>query len=79
MPQILQASPHQYLNVNFQMFKLDLEKGEEPQIKLLTAAGSSEKQESSRKNLHLLYWLRQRSWLCGPQQTVENSYWLYLS
>ena len=31
------------------MFKLDLEKAEEPQIKLPTSAGSSKKQESSRK------------------------------
>ena len=31
------------------MFKLDLEKAEEPEIKLLTSAGSSKKQESSRK------------------------------
>ena len=34
---------------NFQMFKLDLEKAEEPEIKLPTSAGSSKKQESSRK------------------------------
>ena len=31
------------------MFKLVLEKAEEPEIKLLTSAGSSKKQESSRK------------------------------
>ena len=31
------------------MFKLDLEKAEEPEIKLSTSAGSSKKQESSRK------------------------------
>ena len=35
--------------VKFQMFKLDLEKAEEPEIKLPTSAGSSKKQESSRK------------------------------
>ena len=35
--------------MNFQMFKLVLEKAEEPEIKLPTSAGSSEKQESSRK------------------------------
>ena len=35
--------------MNFQMFKLDLEKGEEPEIKLPTSAGSWKKQESSRK------------------------------
>ena len=36
--------------VNFQMFKLVLEKAEEPEIKLPTSAGSLKKQESSRKN-----------------------------
>ena len=35
--------------VNFQMFKLDWEKAEEPEIKLPTSVGSSKKQESSRK------------------------------
>ena len=35
--------------VNFQMFKLDLEKAEEPEIKLPTFAGASTKLESSRK------------------------------
>ena len=34
------------------MFKLALEKAEEPEIKLPTSAGSSKKQESSRKNLY---------------------------
>ena len=35
--------------MNFQMFELDLEKAEEPEIKLPTSVGSSKKQESSRK------------------------------
>ena len=35
--------------MNFQMFKLDLEKAEEPEIKLPTSAGSLKKQESSKK------------------------------
>ena len=34
--------------MNFQMFKLVLEKAEEPEIKLPTSAGLSKKQESSR-------------------------------
>ena len=38
-----------FIPVNFQMLKLDLEKAEEPEIKLPTSAGSSKKQESSRK------------------------------
>ena len=36
--------------MNFQMFKLDLEKVEEPEIKLPTSAGSSKKQKNSRKS-----------------------------
>ena len=35
--------------MNFQMFKLVLEKAEEPEIKLPTSAGSWKKEESSRK------------------------------
>ena len=55
---ILQARLKQYLNrtwtvleqyLNFQMFKLVLEKAEEAEIKLPTSAGSSKNQESSRK------------------------------
>ena len=34
---------------NFQMFKLDFEKAEEPEIKVPTSTGSSKKQESSQK------------------------------
>ena len=35
--------------MNFQMFKLVLEKAEEPEIKLPISAGSLKKQESDRK------------------------------
>ena len=35
--------------MNFQMFKLDLEKEEEPEIKLPTSTGLLIKQENSRK------------------------------
>ena len=41
--------------MNFQMFKLVLEKAEEPEIKLPTSAGSSKKQESSRKNIYFCF------------------------
>ena len=37
------------MTVNFQMFKVDLEKAEEPEIKLPTSVGSLKKQEGSRK------------------------------
>ena len=51
------------------MFKLVLEKADEPEIKLPTSSGSLKKQESSEKHQFLLYWLRQSLWLCGSQQT----------
>ena len=41
--------------VNFQMFKLALQKAEEPKIKLPTFAGSLKKQESSRKNIYFCF------------------------
>ena len=37
------------------MFKVDLEKAEEPEIKLPTYTGSSKKQESSRKNIYFCF------------------------
>ena len=52
------------------MFKLVLEKAEEPEIELPTSVGSSKKQKSSRKTSALL--IMQKS-LCGSQQTEENS------
>ena len=49
MLKILQARLSNTRTVNFQMFKLVLEKAEEPEIKLPTSAGPSKKQEGSRK------------------------------
>ena len=37
------------------MYKLDLEKAEEQEIKLPTFNGSSKKQESSRKNIYFCF------------------------
>ena len=36
--------------MNFKMFKVDLEKAEEPEIKLSTSIASSKKQKGSRKS-----------------------------
>ena len=54
------------------MFKLDLEKAEEPEIKLPTSVGSSKKQESSRKTSTSALLTTLKS-LCGSQYTVEDS------
>ena len=49
MLKILQARLQQYMNSELPLFKLDLEKAEEPEIKLPTSIGSSKRQDSFRK------------------------------
>ena len=49
MLKILQARLQQYMNHKLPDVQLDLEKAEEPEIKLPTSVGSSKKQETSRK------------------------------
>ena len=55
MLKILQARLQQYVNHELLMFKLVLEKAEEPEIKLPTSSGSPKKQETSTKKSILLY------------------------
>ena len=55
------------------MFKPDLEKAEEPQIRLSTSVGSSKKQESSRKTSTSVLLTMPKPLSVGSQQTVENS------
>ena len=49
MLKILQANLQQYMNRELPDVQLDLEKVEEPEVKLPTSAGSWKKQESSKK------------------------------
>ena len=49
MLKIIQARLQQYMNCELPDVQAGLEKAEEPEIKLATSAGSSKKQESSRK------------------------------
>jgi len=58
--------------MNFQVFKLDLEKAEEPEIKLPTSVGSSKKQESPIKISTSALLTRPKPLLCGPQQILKN-------
>ena len=55
MLKILQASFSSMWTMNFLMFKLVLEKAEEPEIKMTSSAGASKKQESSRKNIYFCF------------------------
>ena len=58
--------------MNFQMFRLDLKKAEEPEIKLPAITGSLKKQESTRKT-SISALLTMPKPLCGSQSTVEIS------
>ena len=54
------------------MFKLDLEKAEEPEIKLPKSTGS-EKMREFQKNIYFCFIDYTKAFDCGLQQTVENS------
>ena len=58
--------------MNFQMFKLDLEKVQEPEIKLPRSVGLK-KQESSRKTFTSALLTMPTSLTVRSQQNVENS------
>ena len=55
------------------MFKLVLEKAEEPEIKLPKSTGSSKKQESSRKNIYFCYIDYAKAFDCMDHNKLENS------
>ena len=70
MLKILQARLQQY--VNFQMLKLDLEKAEEPEIKLPTSVGSMKKQEF-QKNIYLCFIDYAEAFDCVDHHKLKNS------
>ena len=60
--------------MNFHMLKLDLEKVEEPEIKLPISIGSSKKQESSRKkDIYFCFIDYAKAFDCVDHKNVENS------
>ena len=69
----LQARLQQYVNRELQMFKLDLEKPEEPEIKLPTSAGSWKKQEF-QKNIYFCFIDYAKAFEC----VVHNKLWKIL-
>ena len=54
------------------MFKLVLEKAEEPEIKMATSAGSTKKQESLRKNIYICFIDYAKAFDCVDKQTAKN-------
>ena len=73
MPQILQVRLQQYVNHELSDVQANLEKAEEPEIKLPTSIGLLKKQESSPQNLFLLYHYAKAFDCVDKQYTVENS------
>ena len=55
------------------MFKMVLEKAEEPEITLPTSTGSSKKQESSRKNIYFCFIDYAKAFDYVDHNTLENS------
>ena len=67
MLKILQVRLQQYLNWELPDVQLDLEKAEKPEIKWPVSAGSSKKQENSRKTFISVLLTMPNLWLCGSQ------------
>ena len=69
--------------MNFQMFNLDLEKTEEPEIKLPTSVGSSKKQEF-QKNIYFCFIDYAKAFDCVDHNKLwkilqEMGLWEYLA
>ena len=60
--------------VNFQMFKLVLEKAEEPEIKLPTSVGSLKKQEISKKTILFCLIDYAKAFDCVDHNKLDNQY-----
>ena len=72
MLKILQARLNSTWTVTFQMLKLDLEKVEEPEIKLTTSVGSS-KREEFQKNIYFCLIDYTKAFDCVDHNKLENS------
>ena len=81
MLKILQARLQQYMNHELPDVEAGLEKAEEPEIKLPTSAGSSKKQESSRKTpisalstmpKPLTVWINNKLWKILQEMAIPD-------
>ena len=71
---ILQASDQQYVNCELPDVQDGFRKGREIRGQTANICWIIKKaRKFQKKHLLLLYWLHQSLWLCGLQQTVENS------
>ena len=60
--------------MKLQMFKLVLEKAEEPEIKLPTSAGSSKKQERYRKNIYFCFIDYAKAFDCVDHKNIHGKF-----
>ena len=70
---ILQARLQQYMNCEFPDVQAGFRKGRGTRDQIANTAGSSKKQESSRKTSTSALLTMPKPLTCGSQQTVENS------
>ena len=74
MLKILQARLQQNMNHELPDVQTVLRKGRRTRDQIANIRWIIKKaRKFQKKHLLLLYWLRQSLWLCGSQQTVENS------
>ena len=74
MLKILQARLQQYVNCELPDVQAGFRKGRGTRDQIANICWIMEKaREFQKKHLFLLYWLFQSLWLCGSQQTVDNS------
>ena len=73
MLKILQARLQQYVNRELPDVQAGYKKGRGTREQIANICWIIEKARVPEKHLFLLYWLCQRLWLRGSQQTVENS------
>ena len=72
MLKILQARLQQYVNHELPEVQAGFRKGRGTRDQIANIHWIIEKARVPEKHLLFLYWLCQRLWLCGSQQTVEN-------
>ena len=73
MPKILQAKLQQYVNRELPDVQTRFRKGRGTRDQIANIRWIIKKARVPEKHLLLLYWLRLSLWLCGSQQTLENS------
>ena len=73
MIKILQARLQQYVKHELPDVQAGFRKGRGTRDQMANICWIIEKAREFQKNVFLLYWLCQNLWLCGSQETVENS------